>query len=84
MGLGLLASRTLRSSRVFSSASGDFFLRSIGSTTELCNAKASAAQESATDLPKRTPVGDARVHFPNPDDAIKVFVDGTQSKSPKG
>nr|GMD24648.1 NADH dehydrogenase [ubiquinone] iron-sulfur protein 1, mitochondrial [Ipomoea batatas] len=84
MGLGLLASRTLRSSRVFSSASGNFFLRSIGSTTELYNAKASAAQESAMDLPKRTPVGDARVHFPNPDDAIKVFVDGTQSKSPKG
>ncbi|KAA8530685.1 hypothetical protein F0562_005381 [Nyssa sinensis] len=36
------------------------------------------------DLPKRTPVGGARVHFPNPDDAIEVFVDGYPVKIPKG
>ncbi|XP_031094649.1 NADH dehydrogenase [ubiquinone] iron-sulfur protein 1, mitochondrial [Ipomoea triloba] len=86
MGLGLLASRTLRSSRVFSPAGRNFFLRSIGSTPELRNAEASAAQEpaAAADLPKRNPVGGARVHFPNPDDAIEVFVDDYPVKIPKG
>ena len=35
-------------------------------------------------LPPRTPLGGARVHFPNPEDAIEVFVDGYPVKIPKG
>lgn len=91
MGLGLLASRALRSSRILqNSANGGrggptYFLRSIVSTPELNNADtAAAAADSPSDLPKRNPVGGARVHIPNPDDVIEVFVDGYPVKIPKG
>uniref|UniRef100_A0A5B6ZCG1 NADH dehydrogenase [ubiquinone] iron-sulfur protein 1, mitochondrial n=1 Tax=Davidia involucrata TaxID=16924 RepID=A0A5B6ZCG1_DAVIN len=90
MGLGLLASRALRSSRVFISPNArNAIVRTIVSTPELQNPEASAAAQAQPDpppanLPKRTPVGGARVHFPNPDDAIEVFVDGNPVKIPKG
>lgn len=77
MGLGLLASRALRCSRPLKSHSS--FVRTIVSTPELNNPE--AAVESPSD---RTPVGGARVHFANPDDAIEVFVDGFPVKIPKG
>lgn len=72
MGLGLLASRALRSSRPFKSRTS--FIRTI----------VSAAVESPSPPSDRTPVGGARVHFANPDDAIEVFVDGFPVKIPKG
>lgn len=92
MGLGLLASRALRSSRIFRNSTNGgggptYFLRTIVSTPELNNADAAAAPSAAdapSDLPKRNPVGGARVHFPNPDDVIEVFVDGYPVKIPKG
>lgn len=86
MGLGQLASRALlRSSRLTTATRTSHFLRTIVSTPELHNSEAAAAQsQSEPDLPKRTPVGGARVHFPNPDDAIEVFVDGYPVKIPKG
>ncbi|KAM0048818.1 putative NADH:ubiquinone reductase (H(+)-translocating) [Helianthus debilis subsp. tardiflorus] len=49
--------------------------------------KPAVAAEPTTpepDLSKRTPVAGARVHFPNPDDVIEVFVDGYPVKIPKG
>lgn len=83
MGLGLLASRALRSSRIIRNST-----RTIVSTPELKNADAAAAAAAAadapSDLPKRNPVGGARVHLPNPDDVIEVFVDGYPVKIPKG
>lgn len=85
MGLGLLASRTLRSARL-RTTNFHHLRRSIVSTTELQNAEAAQAQAepSPADLPPRTPLAGARVHFPNPDDAIEVFVDGYPVKVPKG
>lgn len=81
MGLGLLASKALlRSSRPLKSHS---FIRTIVSTPELHNSEAAAAVEPPP-APDRTPVGGARVHFANPDDAIEVFVDGFAVKIPKG
>lgn len=83
MGLGLLASRALRSSRIIRNST-----RTIVSTPELKNADAAAAAAAAadapSDLPKRNPVGGARVHLPHPDDVIEVFVDGYPVKIPKG
>ncbi|XP_028112006.1 NADH dehydrogenase [ubiquinone] iron-sulfur protein 1, mitochondrial-like [Camellia sinensis] len=86
MGLGLLASRALRSSRIFTSpVSRNAIVRTIVSTPELQNPEASAAAQSPPeDLPIRTPVAGARVEFTNPDDAIEVFVDGYPVKIPKG
>ncbi|XP_057501005.1 NADH dehydrogenase [ubiquinone] iron-sulfur protein 1, mitochondrial [Actinidia eriantha] len=87
MGLGLLASRALRSSsRVFTSPHHrNALVRTIVSTPELQNPESSAAAtQSPPDLPQRTPVAGARVHFPNPDDAIEVFVDGYPVRIPKG
>ncbi|XP_052189773.1 NADH dehydrogenase [ubiquinone] iron-sulfur protein 1, mitochondrial [Diospyros lotus] len=90
MGLGLLASRALRSSRVFTSSNPrTSIIRTIVSTPELQNPESSAAQAQpdappAVDLPPRSPVAGARVHFPNPEDAIEVFVDGYPVKIPKG
>ncbi|KAI4299621.1 hypothetical protein L6164_033060 [Bauhinia variegata] len=90
MGLGLLASKAMRpSSRILNSHNArNFFLRTIVSKPELQKPEASAAQTQPepppADLPPRTPVGGARVHFPNPDDAIEVFVDGYPVKIPKG
>lgn len=57
------------------------------STPELQSPEASAAQaqpDPTPDLPPRKPVAGARVHFPNPEDAIEVFVDGYPVKIPKG
>ncbi|KAI3699224.1 hypothetical protein L2E82_43363 [Cichorium intybus] len=87
MGLGSLASRALRSSsssRVLSSNPRYNLIRTIVSTPELHKPEAAAESASEPDLPKRTPVAGARVHFPNPDDVIEVFVDGYPVKIPKG
>lgn len=86
MGLGQLASRALfRSARLASSKPQPLFRRAIVTTPELHNSEAAAAEaQPEPDLPNRTPVAGARVHFPNPDDAIEVFVDGYPLKIPKG
>lgn len=81
MGLAQLASRALLRSTRFTSK--PYILRTIVSTPDRHNSEASAAP-AEPDLPPRTPVGGARVHFPNPDDAIEVFVDGYPVKIPKG
>ncbi|KAJ8751963.1 hypothetical protein K2173_000709 [Erythroxylum novogranatense] len=47
-------------------------------------ATAVAAPEPIPDLPPITLVAGARVHFPNPDDAIEVFVGGYPVKIHKG
>ncbi|RWW66126.1 hypothetical protein BHE74_00026529 [Ensete ventricosum] len=56
--------------------------RWISSSSALLRPEPSAAL--ADDPPPRTPVAGARVHIPNPDDAIEVFVDGYPVKIPKG
>ncbi|EYU30864.1 hypothetical protein MIMGU_mgv1a001913mg [Erythranthe guttata] len=86
MGLGQLASRALiRSARLSTAKPSHLLRRTIVSTPELHNAEAAAAAaQPEVDLPKRNPVAGARVHFPNPDDAIEVFVDGYPVKIPKG
>ncbi|KAK4430439.1 NADH dehydrogenase [ubiquinone] iron-sulfur protein 1, mitochondrial [Sesamum alatum] len=87
MGLGQLASRALlRSTRLAASKPHHLLLRrAVVSTPELHNSEAAAVEaQPEPDLPKRTPVAGARVHFPNPDDAIEVFVDGYPVKIPKG
>lgn len=83
MGLGLLASRAMRPLR---NSHSSVFLRTIVSKPELQSAESSAAAQAPPepDLPPRTPVGGARIHFPNPEDAIEVFVDGYPVKIPKG
>ncbi|KAI3665145.1 hypothetical protein L6452_43766 [Arctium lappa] len=82
MGLGSLASTALRS-RVLTTNPRYSLIRTIVSTPELHKPEA-AAEAAEPDLPKRTPVAGARVHFPNPDDVIEVFVDGYPVKIPKG
>ncbi|GER34864.1 NADH-ubiquinone oxidoreductase subunit [Striga asiatica] len=86
MGLGQLASRAIiRSTRLATTKPSRIALRTIVSTPDLHNADAAAAAaQPEPDLPKRIPVAGARVHFPNPDDAIEVFVDGYPVKIPKG
>ncbi|XP_051117390.1 NADH dehydrogenase [ubiquinone] iron-sulfur protein 1, mitochondrial [Andrographis paniculata] len=87
MGLGQIASRALwRSARLAAVNPHHLVLRrAVVSTPELRNAEAAAAEaQPEPDLPKRKPVAGARVHFPNPDDAIEVFVDGYPVKIPKG
>ncbi|CAA0836808.1 NADH dehydrogenase [Striga hermonthica] len=86
MGLGQLASRALiRSTRLAATKPTHLARRTISSTPDLHNAEAAAAAaQPEPDLPKRNPVAGARVHFPNPDDAIEVFVDGYPVKIPKG
>ncbi|MQM03656.1 hypothetical protein Taro_036446 [Colocasia esculenta] len=62
-------------------------LRWISSTRDLQKpdaAAAAAVPEPAPEVPPRTPVGGARVHFSSPEDAIEVFVDGYPVKIPKG
>ncbi|URD73673.1 NADH dehydrogenase ubiquinone iron-sulfur protein 1, mitochondrial-like [Musa troglodytarum] len=56
--------------------------RWISSSSALLRPESSVAL--AADPPPRTPVAGARVHIPNPDDAIEVFVDGYPVKIPKG
>ncbi|KAK6127421.1 hypothetical protein DH2020_038842 [Rehmannia glutinosa] len=86
MGLGQLASRALFRSTRFASSKPQLLLRrAIVSTPDLHNSGAAAAEaQPEPDLPKRNPVAGARVHFPNPDDVIEVFVDGYPVKIPKG
>ncbi|XP_057807223.1 NADH dehydrogenase [ubiquinone] iron-sulfur protein 1, mitochondrial [Salvia miltiorrhiza] len=87
MGLTHLASRAiLRSARLAASNSRHQLRRAIVTTPELHNSAEAAAADAQPepDLPKRNPVAGARVHFPNPDDAIEVFVDGYPVKIPKG
>ncbi|KAF3445174.1 hypothetical protein FNV43_RR14868 [Rhamnella rubrinervis] len=93
MGMGLLASRAMRptASSLLNSQNPRslFFLgRAVSSTPELQNPEQSAAAqaqpEPTPDLPPRTPVAGARVHFPKLEDAIEVFVDGYPVKIPKG
>lgn len=88
MGLGILASRTIRpASRLLQSHNSNFFLRSIVSKPELQSPESAAVSEPEPPtqiLPPRNPVGGARVHFSNPEDAIEVFVDGYAVKVPKG
>ncbi|KAJ6959748.1 NADH dehydrogenase [ubiquinone] iron-sulfur protein 1, mitochondrial [Populus alba] len=82
MGLGLLASRLIRPQ----TAARTLLLRSIVTKPELQSPEpATAPQPDPTPgIPPRTPLGGARVHFPNPEDAIEVFVDGYPVKIPKG
>ncbi|KAF8010047.1 hypothetical protein BT93_J0882 [Corymbia citriodora subsp. variegata] len=91
MGLGLLASRALRpaASRLLRNHSPrDGLVRAIGSTPERQRPEAASAAQAqpdpTPDLPPRKPLAGARVHFPNPEDAIEVFVDGYPVKIPKG
>ncbi|GLU10637.1 hypothetical protein SLE2022_274250 [Rubroshorea leprosula] len=93
MGLGSLASRTLRNNKLISNSarilsSRNCITRSIVTKPELqspdASAAAAAAQPEPTPPPPRKPVAGARVHFANPDDAIEVFVDGYPVKIPKG
>ncbi|EEF30445.1 NADH dehydrogenase [ubiquinone] iron-sulfur protein 1, mitochondrial [Ricinus communis] len=87
MGLGLLASRLIKP-RTSNPRNHLFLLRSIVTKPELQSPESSAAAAAAEPIPDlgppRTPVGGARVHFPNPEDAIEVFVDGYPVKIPKG
>ncbi|KAL6223582.1 hypothetical protein ACLB2K_006966 [Fragaria x ananassa] len=78
MGLGSLASRALRprAARLL------LHRTMVTSTPDLKSPEPSTAAQP--ELPPRTPVGGARVHFANPDDAIEVFVDGYPVKIPKG
>lgn len=66
------------------SAQNPTSFRCISSTPELHKPESSA--EAAAEEPPAplTPVGGARIHFPKPDDAIEVFVDGYPVKIPKG
>lgn len=86
MGFQLASRALLRSTRLAASKPHHHLLhRAVVSTPDLHNSEAAAAEaQPEPDLPKRTPVGGARVHFPNPDDAIEVFVDGYPVKIPKG
>ncbi|GMH26826.1 hypothetical protein Nepgr_028669 [Nepenthes gracilis] len=95
MGLGIFTSMLLRrtiiqrSTKLLSPQSPIFnnsFVRPIVSTPELKNPEAAQADPvpDSPPLPPRSPVGGARVHFPNPEDAIEVFVDGYPVKIPKG
>ncbi|KMS99190.1 hypothetical protein BVRB_2g047050 [Beta vulgaris subsp. vulgaris] len=91
MGLASLTSRAIirhRGSILHRSPHNHNFslIRPIVSTPELKNPE-SAAAEATPDPPPpspRPPVNNARVHFPNPEDAIEVFVDGYSVKVPKG
>ncbi|GAV60468.1 Molybdopterin domain-containing protein/DUF1982 domain-containing protein/NADH-G_4Fe-4S_3 domain-containing protein/Fer2_4 domain-containing protein [Cephalotus follicularis] len=94
MGLvGILASRATRpTSKLLNSHNPkhfnlNLFLRTILTKPELQSPESSAAAASQSDPappPPRTPVAGARIHFPNPADAIEVFVDGYPVKIPKG
>ncbi|XP_062150827.1 NADH dehydrogenase [ubiquinone] iron-sulfur protein 1, mitochondrial [Alnus glutinosa] len=84
MGLGMLASRVMRptASKLPRNLLSHFQIRPIVSTPE--SSAAQAQPEPEPTPPPRTPVAGARVHFPKPDDAIEVFVDGYPVKIPKG
>ncbi|KAJ6369537.1 hypothetical protein OIU76_027885 [Salix suchowensis] len=82
MGLGLLASSLIRPR----TAARTLLPRSIVIKPELQSPEPAIAPQPdpTTVLPPRTPLGGARVHFLNPEDAIEVFVDGYRVKIPKG
>ncbi|KAG6400836.1 hypothetical protein SASPL_137680 [Salvia splendens] len=82
MGLSHLASRAIFRPARLAAPNSRHLRRAIVTTPELHNSAEAAAAEP--DLPKRNPVAGAHVHFPNPDDAIEVFVDGYPVKIPKG
>lgn len=90
MGLGLLASRALRtttilrSSRVLITQNPGSPVRTIISTSERQTPEATAPAPQPDPLPPRKPLAGARVQLTNPDDAIEVFVDGYPVKIPKG
>lgn len=88
MGLGLLASRALRptASSLLNSQNlrSLFFLGRELSSTPMLQKPEQTQPEPTPDLLPRIPVAGARVHFPNPEDAIEVFVDGYPVKIPKG
>jgi NADH dehydrogenase (ubiquinone) Fe-S protein 1 len=80
----MLASRVMRptASKLPRNLLSHFQIRPIVSTPE--SSAAQAQPEPEPTPPPRTPVAGARVHFPKPDDAIEVFVDGYPVKIPKG
>nr|XP_023922068.1 NADH dehydrogenase [ubiquinone] iron-sulfur protein 1, mitochondrial isoform X1 [Quercus suber]XP_023922069.1 NADH dehydrogenase [ubiquinone] iron-sulfur protein 1, mitochondrial isoform X2 [Quercus suber]XP_023922070.1 NADH dehydrogenase [ubiquinone] iron-sulfur protein 1, mitochondrial isoform X3 [Quercus suber] len=88
MGLGMLASRVIRpTASKLSRSSSLHFIRPIVSTPETSSAQSQPQSDPTPDPPPpspRPPVAGARVHFPNPEDAIEVFVDGYSVKVPKG
>ncbi|GJR82257.1 NADH dehydrogenase [ubiquinone] iron-sulfur protein 1, mitochondrial [Tanacetum coccineum] len=84
MGLGLLASRTLRSIQSSPSPKTQFILRTIVSTPELHKPEAEPVSAPEPIIPPRKPIAGARLHIPNPEDVIEVFVDGYPVKIPKG
>ncbi|XP_008812607.2 NADH dehydrogenase [ubiquinone] iron-sulfur protein 1, mitochondrial-like [Phoenix dactylifera] len=59
-------------------------IRCISSTRDVQKPESSAEAAAEEPSAPRTPVGGARIHFPKPDDAIEVFVDGYPVKIPKG
>ncbi|GAB4827304.1 hypothetical protein Ancab_034191 [Ancistrocladus abbreviatus] len=94
MGLGILMRRTIlgRSKNLLDfqkpNSFNHSFTRPVVSTTGLKNPEAAAQADPTADPqplpPPRSPVAGARIHFPNPEDAIEVFVDGYPVKIPKG
>ncbi|KAK9128299.1 hypothetical protein Syun_017096 [Stephania yunnanensis] len=78
------SSPTLSVSRIFANPSNRHS-RSIASTPELRNAEAAAEAPRPQEIhPPWTQLAGARVHFPNPEDAIEVFVDEFPVTIPKG
>ncbi|KAK9081659.1 hypothetical protein Syun_031673 [Stephania yunnanensis] len=78
------SSPTLSVSRIFANPSNRHS-RSIASTPELRKAEAAVEALQPQEIhPPRTPLAEARVHFPKPEDAIEVFVDGFPVTIPKG
>ncbi|XP_074579764.1 NADH dehydrogenase [ubiquinone] iron-sulfur protein 1, mitochondrial-like [Curcuma longa] len=60
-------------------------LRRISSSAALRKPESAAVSTyDPADLPPRAPVGGARFHLDNPEDAMEVFVDGYPVKIPKG
>ncbi|XP_077236009.1 NADH-ubiquinone dehydrogenase [Tasmannia lanceolata] len=89
MGLGLRAIRSSSSSplsfsRLFTSRNPNNPFRCIVSTPDRKTPEAAAAAAPDPEIPPPSSVGGARIHFPSPEDAIEVFVDGFPIKIPKG
>ncbi|KAM7280808.1 hypothetical protein ACFE04_007942 [Oxalis oulophora] len=79
--IGKLATRALRRQNLI-------LHRTIVTKPELKQLDTSAAAAVPPDVDPinepRNPIGGARIHFTNPEDAIEVFVDGYPVKIPKG
>ncbi|KAJ6824434.1 NADH-ubiquinone oxidoreductase subunit [Iris pallida] len=83
----LLLLRSLQRSRPLLNPNPRLTSRWISSTTDLNKSSpaAAAATEPSPEIrPPPSPVGGARVHFANPEEAIEVSVDGFPVKIPKG